>query len=212
MALHRNRKIIVFALALSGSVAGTTTAAAAPPARAQDLGFYAGAALGQAKFKDACTGITGAGFVGGCDDKDTAWKIFGGYQFHRNVGVELGYVDFGEATASGTLLGLPATAAADAKALELVAVGSIPLTQQFSAYGKLGAYRWDIDTSVTAGAAAAGGGDKGTDFTYGVGLKYDFTRNIAARAEFQRYNNLGETNTTGQSDVNMWTVGLMFKF
>ena len=56
------------------------------------------------------------------------------------------------------------------------------------------------------------GGDDGTDFTYGVGLKYDFTRNLAARVEYQRYNDLGNSNTTGQSDVNMWSLGLMFKF
>ena len=192
--------------------------AAATPALAQltptspDLGFYGGVAVGQAKFKDGCTGITGTGFAGGCDDKDTAWKVFGGYQFHRNVAVELGYVDFGEATASGTLFGVPATASADAKALELTAVGILPFTQQLSAYGKAGAYRWDVDARATAGAAAAGGGDDGTDFTYGVGLKYDFTRNLAARVEYQRYNDLGNSNTTGQSDVNMWSLGLMFKF
>lgn len=197
---------IVFAIALSGF------AVAATSALAQDVGFYAGGAVGQAKAKDSCSGITGAGFVGGCDDKDTAWKIFGGYQFSRHLGVEAGYVDLGEFTASGTILGAPAAASAEAKGLEVVAVGTIPFTQQLAAYGKAGAFRWDVDTRAAVGAAAAGGGDDGVDFTYGVGLKYDFTRNLAARLEFQRYNNVGETNTTGQSDVNLWTLGVMFKF
>ena len=62
------------------------------------------------------------------------------------------------------------------------------------------------------GAAAAGTDDKGTDFTYGAGLKYDFTRNLAGRLDFQRYNNVGETNTTGRTDVNLCTPGVMFKF
>jgi OOP family OmpA-OmpF porin len=110
------------------------------------------------------------------------------------------------------LLGAPASASAEAKGLELVGVGTIPFTQQLAAYGKAGVFRWDVDSRATAGAAAAGTGDKGTDFTFGVGLKYDFTRNLAGRLEFQRYNNVGETNTTGQSDVNLWTVGVMFKF
>ena len=30
--------------------------------------------------------------------------------------------------------------------------------------------------------------------------------------DWQRYNNVGETSTTGQSDVNLWTAGVMFKF
>jgi OOP family OmpA-OmpF porin len=189
-----------------------TALTAAAPAPAQDTGFYAGGALGQAKAKDACSGITGIGFSGGCDDKDTAWKIFGGYQFNPNLGVELGYVDLGDFTANGTVLGAPVSASAEAKGFELVGVGSIPFTQQLSGYAKAGAFRWDVDTRTAAGATATGGGDKGTDFTYGLGLKYDFTRNIAGRLEFQRYNNVGETSTTGQSDVNLWTAGVMFKF
>jgi OOP family OmpA-OmpF porin len=181
---------------------------AAAPAPAQDTGFYAGGALGQAKAKDFCSQITAGGFVGGCDDKDTAWKIFGGYQLNPNLGVELGYVDLGDFTANGTVLGAPVSASAEAKGFELVGVGSLPFTQQLSGYAKAGAFRWDVDTRTTVGSA----GDKGTDFTYGLGLKYDFTRNIAGRLEFQRYNNVGETSTTGQSDVNLWTAGVMFKF
>ena len=190
------------------AVALATALTAAAPALAQNTGFYAGGALGQAKAKDACSGITGIGFAGGCDDKDTAWKIFGGYQFNPNLGVELGYVDLGNFTANGTVLGAPVSGSVEAKGFELVGVGSIPFTQQLSGYAKAGAFRWDVDTSTTVGSA----GDKGTDFTYGLGLKYDFTRNIAGRLEFQRYNNVGETSTTGQSDVNLWTAGVMFKF
>ena len=210
MAREMNRNLLfTAAITLSGLLAGSSPALAQ---QAQDSGFYAGGALGQAKAKDACSGITGAGFTGGCDDKDTAWKIFGGYQFNRHFGAEVGYVDLGEFTANGTIAGAPASASAEAKGFEVVGVGMIPFTQQLSAYGKAGLFRWDVDSRATAGAASAGGGDKGTDFTYGVGLKYDFTRNLAGRLEFQRYNNVGEASTTGQSDVNLWTLGVAFKF
>ena len=110
------------------------------------------------------------------------------------------------------MLGFPASASAEATAYEILAVGTLPFTRQLSGYAKAGAFRWDVDTRAAVGAAARGGGDDGTDFTYGLGLKYDFTRNFAARLEFQRYNNVGETSTTGQSDINMWNIGLMYKF
>lgn len=207
MTTEMNRKLFPAAIALSGLLAGAPAALAQ-----QDAGFYAGGAIGQAKAKDACTGLGGTGFAGSCDDKDTAWKIFGGYQFNRNLGAELGYVDLGEFTASGTFLGAPATASIEAKGVELVGVGTIPFTPQLAAYGKAGIFRWDVDSSARVGAGAAAANDDGTDFTFGVGLKYDFTRNLAARLEFQRYNNVGETNTTGQSDVNLWTLGVMFRF
>jgi OOP family OmpA-OmpF porin len=204
--MQMNRRLLTAAIALAGLLAGV------PPSLAQDAGFYAGGAVGQAKAKDGCTGVTGTGFIGSCDDKDTAWKAFGGYQVNRNFGVELGYVDLGEFTAGGTFLGAPASAAVEAKGVELVAVGTIPFTQQLAAYGKAGVFRWDVDSRATVGAASAGTDDKGNDFTYGAGIKYDFTRNLAGRLEFQRYNNVGETNTTGQTDVNLWTLGVMFKF
>lgn len=202
------------ALVVAGLAAGIAAISgiAAAQMQTQDAGFYLGAAVGQAKAKDVCTELTGVGFVGGCDDKDTAWKISAGYQFNKNFGVELGYVDLGEFTAAGTILGVPVTAKAEATGFEVLAVGTIPLAQQFSAYAKAGAFRWDVDTSATAAGVPVGVGDKGTDFTFGIGLKYDFTRNASARLEFQRYNNVGEDATTGQSDVNLWTLGVMYKF
>jgi hypothetical protein len=62
----------------------------------------------------------------------------------------------------------------------LVAVGTIPFTQRLAAYGKAGVFRWDVDSRATVGAAFAGTDDKGNDFTYGAGIKYDFTRNLVA--------------------------------
>lgn len=180
-------------------------------ANAQDSGFYAGGAFGQTKAKDTCEGVPIP-----CDDKDTSWKIFGGYQINKNFGAELGYVDLGKATAAGTISGVTVNASIKAKAWELVGVGTIPFADNFSAYGKLGFFRWDVDASVSAtvpGFSVAGSiGDRGTDFTYGLGLKYDFTKNLAARLEWQRYNNIGNHATTGKSDVDLFSLGVVFKF
>lgn len=202
------RTHVLALLIVAAPVAAPPGAVAADP----NAGFYAGGAVGQSKAKDACDGITGAGFAGSCDETDTAWKIFGGYQFNRNLGAELGYVDLGKFTASGTVGGTPANASAKAKGFELVGVAAYPFNDQFSVYGKAGAFRWDVDTSASAGGTAGSASDNGTDFTVGAGLKYNFTKNAAARLEFQRYNNVGDSGTTGQSDVNLWTLGLMYSF
>ncbi|MCX7962199.1 MAG: hypothetical protein N2653_11600, partial [Burkholderiales bacterium] len=75
-----------------------------------------------------------------------------------------------------------------------------------------GLFRWDAEVSATAVGVTAREGEKGTDFTFGVGLKYDFTRTVSGRLQFQRYNNVGETSTTGQSDINVWSLGLQVRF
>ena len=168
-------------------------------AAAQDMGFYAGAAFGQARTDGVCDLV--AGFAGvSCDEKDTAWKIFGGYQVNRNFSVELGYASFGEATVTGP----GGTATVEGTAFDLVAVGSLPLADRFSVYGKLGLYRADFEVRNTLGFSEDASEN---GLTFGVGLRFDFTRNLAARLEWQRYQELGD-----DLDVSMMSVGVLFRF
>ena len=199
-------KLVASLIAISGLVAGV------PAAQAQDTGFYAGIGVGRSDLKDACTGVTIP-----CDDTDTGWKLFGGYQFNKYLGAELGYVDLGRATARGTLLGVAVSATAKAKGWEFLGVGTLPIADKFSAYGKAGLFRWDLDVSATGvvpgfAPVAVSTSDKGTDFTFGIGLKYDFTKSIGARVEWQRYKDIGNDATTGKSDVDLLSVGVVFKF
>jgi len=48
------------------------------PALSRDTGWYAGLSVGQSTAKGACDGVVGPGIS--CDEKDTAFKILGGYQ------------------------------------------------------------------------------------------------------------------------------------
>lgn len=188
--------------ALIAGLAAGSFAVIVPAALAQapaTPGWYAGGSLGQSKAKDAdCTGFVS------CDDKDSAWKIFGGYEINRNFAVELGYTDLGEFTASG-----PGAArqSIEATAWELVGVGSIPIADRFSLYGKVGGYR--ADSEGRAGALSAD--ESNTGLTFGVGAQYDFTRTVGVRAEWQRYNDVGG-GQIGESDLDVLSVGVRVKF
>jgi len=48
--------------------------------------------------------------------------------------------------------------------------------------------------------------------TLGAGFQYHFTKRLAARAEWQRYSDVGNDNTTGQSDIDVLSIGLVIKF
>jgi len=186
------------------SVVGVASAMImAAPALAQDQGFYAGLTLGQSKQKDACDGVSALG--ASCDDKDTAWRILGGYQFNKHLAVELGYTDVGEVSASGAF-----TASIEAKIWELVAVGSWPFTPNFSAYGKLGMYRGDTDFN-TNNPAFSSESESNNDLTYGLGVRWDFTKNLGVRAEYQIYKDVGGGNI-GEGDVDVISVGVIWKF
>ncbi|QNP41890.1 outer membrane beta-barrel protein [Lysobacter solisilvae (ex Woo and Kim 2020)] len=153
---------------LSTLLLSATLGAAAFGANAQDKGFYAGAGVGQS-FVDE----------GAYDDEDTAFSVFGGYQFNRYFGLEAGYADFGKIEPDVTGPALEGDTA------YFTAVGTLPITDKFAAYAKAGLHRWNVDTSLPG--LVGGDDDSGTDPTYGVGLQYRFTDKVALRGEYSRF-------------------------
>lgn len=190
---------------LSTLVAAGLMAASAAATAQQAGGIYAGVSIGQSKFKEACSGSGGTGVS--CEDTDTAWRIFGGYEVNRNFAVELGYADLGQAKATATSGGFTATATAEATAWDLVAVGSWPISPNFSVYGKLGLFYGKVEgTAGGTGFGSSSQSDSGTDLTYGLGARFDFTRNLGARAEWQRYNDVSG------SDIDVMSIGVVYRF
>jgi OOP family OmpA-OmpF porin len=178
------------------SLALLSAAALAFPAFAQNRpgpalsSVYVGADVGQAKYKDGCR------FTPGCDDNDTSWGLFAGYQFNPYVAAEVAYHDLGSISAPG--------ASIDGQALELVGVGSVPVTSAFSVYGKLGGYRGE--------AKGLGISETNNDWTYGLGVQYDVTPNIGVRGEWQRYADLGGGGFNATTNVDVLRVGALWRF
>jgi OOP family OmpA-OmpF porin len=182
------------ALALSAMLASTQASAQ----------FFIGGSIGQGDIDDEVTeGLITSGTV---DGKDTAFKIFGGYMFNRHFGVEAAYVNFGEATYSGDFFGAPVTGGKiEIDGFNLSAIGSLPITEQFSIFGKAGLFLWDAEASDTTAGLPFSAKDDGSDLSFGIGLGYNFTRNLGVRAEWEMF----ETDT---ADVNLLSVGLLWRF
>ena len=190
---------------LSFAVATAFAGSAFAQGATQETGAYAGLAIGQSKTKDACTGTSVPGVSTSCDDKDTAWRIFGGYQFMRYLGAEVAYTDFGKVKASGGGV----TAEVKSNAWEVVAVGSYPIgTSGFAPYGKFGIFHGESKGSSNVGVSAKGSGES---WTAGLGVRYDIVRNFAVRAEWQRYNDVGGGDV-GKADVDVISIGALYKF
>lgn len=168
--------------------------------------IYVGGSLGEAQVKDYdCAGLAT------CEDSDTAWRIFAGYQFNQNFAVELGYHNLGEISAAQPGIG---SERAEATAWEIVAVGSWPVTPQFSVYGKAGLYRAETEGSFDLTPIGLGTGsadESNNDITFGFGVRYDATRNLGVRLEWQRYSDVGGGDI-GESDIDVLSVGVMFRF
>jgi OOP family OmpA-OmpF porin len=192
------------ALAAAMATAGVVASSAMAQSMA-DRGGYVGGAFGQSSAD--CEPSAGLS----CDDKDTSWKVFGGYQINRNFAVELGYANLGEISISGG--GVRATA--ESTAWDLVGLGIWPVNNQFSIYGKLGVYMATVDVSVSPSAAGESGDDSTTGLTFGAGVRYNFTRNLGLQAEWQRYGKVeapSDTAITGDSDLDVLSVGIVYRF
>ncbi|WP_202840886.1 outer membrane beta-barrel protein [Luteimonas saliphila] len=152
---------------LATTLAVALFGAASFGAQAQDPGFYAGAGAGQALVDERAY-----------DDEDTAFSVFGGYQFHRNFALEAGYTDFGQLS--------PGAAGADLElsSAYLTAVGILPFTENFSGYVKGGIQRWELDTAIPG--LTGTGKDDGSDPVYGVGVQYRFNDLLSLRGEVTR--------------------------
>ena len=197
--LVRKLAAVVMATGMSAAVTGAN--AQQPPAPLDlrvDYGVYVGAGVGRSKTEAFCGGT--------CDTYDRTWNAFVGYQLNRHLAFELGYVDLGQFTVSGTITGVPVTSVYDMWAIELSGVGLLPLTDRFSIFGKLGLFRYDSEANTT-GVVVGDTGRRDTSYTLGIGAQYAFTRNLAARLEWQSYADVGAAVPGNfKADVRLWRL------
>lgn len=203
----------------------TATLAFSASGWAQEAGVYVGGSLGQAKYRSECPGSQ-------CDGNDGSWRLFAGYQFNRYFSAELGFADLGRTSASGipgpitVTTSTSSTLDTEATAWDLVGVGALPLSERLSLTGKLGLYQADVKSRLVrtifsrlvTPPAPVGGSPFVTEsreddsgVTFGLGVRYDFTRHLGVRAEWQRYGKVG-TGATGESDIDVLSAGLVYRF
>jgi OOP family OmpA-OmpF porin len=182
----------------------------AAPALAQESGPYIGASLGQAEHGDTCEGANLS-----CDEKDSAWKIYGGYQFNRFVAVEFGYADLGRSAAGANVGGIVVNPTFEVTAFELSGIGFLPLLDRLALFMRLGVYRAETELGGTGTAfgitVPISGKESNSDLTFGLGIQYGITRNIGLRGEWQQYMKVGGADT-GESDIDVLSLAVMFRF
>lgn len=160
------------------------------------------------------TGLTSATFNN--DEKNIAFKLFGGYKFNRYFALEGGYFDLGQfgytatTVPAGSLIGT-----IKIKGVNFDVVGMLPLSDKFSAFGRLGVqYAESKDTFANTGAVAAplnASPNKNIgNLKAGIGLQYDFDKSLALRLEGERYRINDAVGSDG--DISMLSLGLVYRF
>jgi OOP family OmpA-OmpF porin len=156
---------------------------ATPALAADDGGAYLGVGVGS-------MGVD----VGGFSGDDVGYKVFGGWMFNPYIGAELEYVDGGTAEDRGVEI--------DVSGFNASLRGAYPVSEQFSVFAKVGMLFWDADVS----APEFSGSDDGEDFSWGIGLGFDFSDTLGVTLEYQGFD-IEDTDT-----VDLISAGLVWKF
>ena len=194
-----------------------------PYALAEDSGWYVGLNIGEsrARIDDAriveqlrAASLTTTSISN--DYRDTGYKIFGGYLYNKNFAVEAGYFDLGQFGYTATTL--PAgtqTGKIKLKGLNLDAVGMLPISGKFSAFGRIGInYAEARDSFTSTGfvpvAAEPNPSKSEVNYKAGVGIQYDFNESLGMRLEGERYRINDAVGNRG--DVDLYSLGLVYRF
>lgn len=195
----------------------------APTAFSQDSAYYyGGLSIGQSQAKIDEQGITASLRSAGLtttsmskDESDTAYKLFGGYQFNRNFAIEAGYFDLGafgytaNTAPAGTLNGR-----IKIQGLNLDLVGTLPVSERLSIIGRIGAQgarsRDTFSASGAVGVVDANPRKTEVNYKLGLGLQYEFSDSFFVRAEAERYRINDAVGNHG--DIHLYTVSLVFPF
>jgi OOP family OmpA-OmpF porin len=178
------QKKVLAATVVAAFAALPTLAMAQARGGNSDLGFYAGASVGQSKS-----------------------DCIGGYKFHPNIAVEGGYAPLGETSAS--VLGGNVTA--EANAWDIEGVGSWGLGNNFSVFGKLGFYNAEVKLGGVASGKKTTtdllyglGGQY--DFNRNLGLRLEWTRYSGVKSpDVAGF-------STGDNDIDVLSVGALWRF
>jgi OmpA-OmpF porin, OOP family len=160
------------------------------------------------------------------DDTTNVWGALVGYRFNRWVGAEVGYVNLGEVKydQSGVLstptedlpyvIGYRFSSAGPSAA----AVGFVPVGEHIDLNAKAGIYFADTretirlyDVLFGENAVHSRSDASQSELFAGIGATWNATADFALRVEYQRFFDVGDDEKTYEQDIDVISVGVLFK-
>ena len=191
-------------------------------AMADDSGWYIGGNLGQSRAKiddpRIIDDLLNAGISTTSmrdDNRHFGYKLFGGYEFDKYFALEGGYFDLGKfGFTANTVPAAGLTGNTKLKGMNVDLVATLPLTERFAAFGRVGYnYAYAKDTFAGYGAVIVRKPERSEhsgNYKFGAGLQYAITESFAVRLEAERYRVNDAVGNKG--DVDLFSTGLVYRF
>nr|WP_315467421.1 outer membrane beta-barrel protein [uncultured Undibacterium sp.] len=163
---------------------------------------YFGGSVGRSKWNFDCAGTNS------CHTAAGSWKLFGGYDFTPNFGVEGSYVYLNEVGATASSL----KATFNGRGADVAAVARTAPMNNFIGFAKLGVAFMKGEVVASAGGYAGSETHYSGQPLIGLGVMYQIDKKVAIRAEVDHRNVkvAGIAETT--SGVTSFTIGLQSEF
>lgn len=184
-----------------------------------NMDFYAGASAGMSSEDGACNMVDR---TDSCDDGTTGYKLFAGSRLAPTtgqpglpiLGIEGGYIDFGESSAEGTRVKrplLPFKTNSESSAFYLAGMGYMPVAPRAELFGKAGVTYWQQDSAVEIPldpTQNTNTSESGFGALLGAGAQYKLNDNLSIRGEYEQAFGVGKDNT--EEDPSLLSVGAVF--
>ncbi len=150
------------------------------------------------------------------DKADASANVFVGYEVTPNVAVKASYSDYGKSEFSATSYGSgdswapgQVSGVNESSGFGLSAVGSWPMTDRITVFGKLGLLWWKSKNTWNESGFISVEESSGSDLSYGAGLEYDvgLPQRFVYRFEFERH-----AVDDSQYQLNTGSASLVYRF
>ena len=158
-------------------------------------GFYAGGSIGSANLDDDFDGFE-------IDDDTTAYRIVGGWWVNRYFALEAGYQNFGDFEQDVDIGSVISSVSLSADGFTLGATGSVPLSEQFSLFGRAGWFFWAGDAEINNVSQAT---PEDSNLYLGAGISYAVNDRFQVIGDWSRYDLDGVNSSVA-------SIGIQFSF
>lgn len=160
------------------------------------------------------------------DDEATAWGALVGYRIFRYMAVEASYLDLGTLKRTERIgLGFPSLLGFIDTQHELTtsgpaasALGILPIGDSVEFYVRGGVMFADSELDTHIVNASAPVIDRSSPITFGseavlwgAGAQFNWGEHWSLRLDFQRFESVGEDNGFGEADIDLLSLGVLFR-
>ena len=150
------------------------------------VGPYARVEVGRSNF-----GLSNALPQAGSDKHGQAAKIFGGYRFNENFGVEAGYAALGSFSETVSVGGASVKQDGKARSIFGVATGRLPFGESFAVHGRVGLSSGKVSGTNVLPVDNSLMGSTGS-LLFGLGAEYRPTSNVAVTLNYDDYGHVSD--------------------